>query len=170
MTVFTIAQDIAQPAPIVVRSHADLGDHLVNGEQMTLYLFVNTSMGAGPDRMTEGIRDGPPTCADAWPPLLTDGAPEGGPDVDRQLPHTTERDDGTIQVVCTGCPLFLFVNDVAAGDVSGQAIAPPSAQPFGATWYYVFAPDGSTITTTLLEDTAPAGGGGGGGGGTGGYY
>jgi hypothetical protein len=107
---------------------------------------------------------------------LTDGQPQAGPNANADLLYTFERSDGSKQVVYNGWPLYLYVNDSQPGDVNGQAIAPPTGDAFGATWYLV-APDGSMITQTVSEPTAPADGDegdggddGGGGGGGGGYY
>jgi hypothetical protein len=37
------------PASVEVRTHPQLGDNLVDGEAMSLYLFVDTTVEAGPD-------------------------------------------------------------------------------------------------------------------------
>lgn len=176
-------QGVEGPAEVAARTHADFGTYLVDGEGMTLYAFVDTSMDTGPTRMAPGVREASPPCTDgcasAWPPLLTDGAPQPGSEVDPELLGTTERPDGSVQVVYNGWPLYLFASDVAPGDVTGQAIAPPAARAFGATWYLV-APDGSLITAERAPaDDAGAGTGDEGGGdgdgddgdgGGGGYY
>ena len=166
-------------AEVVTRTHADLGTYLVDGAGMSLYAFVDTSMDMGPNRKTTGVREASPSCteacASAWPPLLTEGAPQPGPELDPELLGTTERPDGSSQVVYNGWPLYRFASDAAPNDVTGQGIAPPEAQAFGATWYLV-APDGSLITAepTPAEDTGAGDGDGDGGGddddGGGGYY
>lgn len=182
-----IAQDTASPAAVDVRLHDQLGETLVDAAGMTLYAFVDTATDRGPDRVTQGMRDASPTCTDgcaeAWPPFLTDGAPEAAASVDPELLYTTERADGTMQVTYNGWPLYFFVSDQAPGDTAGQGIAPPAGNAFGATWY-MLAPDGSLITEQPTADPGAgdgvgdgagdgAGDGGGDGdddGGGGGYY
>ena len=178
-----LAQQGAEgPAEVATRTHSDLGTYLVDGAGMSLYAFVDTSMDMGPNRMTAGVREASPSCteacASAWPPLLTDGAPEPGRELDPDLLGTTERPDGSIQVVYNGWPLYAFASDAAPNDVTGQGIAPPDAQAFGATWYLV-APEGSLITAepAPTEDAGAGDGDGDDGGddggdddGGGGYY
>jgi predicted lipoprotein with Yx(FWY)xxD motif len=104
---------------------SDLGSILVS-EGRTLYLFMPDS--GGPSTCVDA-------CADTWPALVTEGAPEAGDGVDAAL-ATAPRDDGTEQVTAAGWPLYFFSGDAAAGDVNGQGI--------GGVWYVV-APDGTAI-------------------------
>jgi predicted lipoprotein with Yx(FWY)xxD motif len=57
------------------------------------------------------------------------------------LVGTTTRADGTTQVTYGGHPLYYFVGDKAAGDLTGQDI-----NQFGAKWYVV-GKDGKKIDT-----------------------
>lgn len=92
----------------------DAGTVLVDGRGRVLYAYT-------PDNQ------GDPTCvdacADAWPPLLSEGSPTAGSDVDQSLLATVERDDGQSQVSYDGWPLYRFAGDtrpdVAAGQGSG---------------------------------------------------
>ena len=105
---------------------SDLGDILVDGEGMVLYLFDNDT-------------DGSSTCYDDceanWPPLV--GEATAGDGVDDGLLGTTEREDGTMQVTYADQPLYYFAGDQAAGDTNGQAV--------GDIWWVV-GPDGAAIT------------------------
>jgi predicted lipoprotein with Yx(FWY)xxD motif/plastocyanin len=92
---------------------ADLGEFLVDGEGMTLYLFT---------------RDTPNTstcyddCALSWPPLLAEGEPSAGPGVDAALLGFIQRTDGTSQVTYNGWPLYYFATDMQPGDTAGQDV------------------------------------------------
>ncbi len=104
-----------------------LGDVLVDGDGMTLYMFDSDSGG------TSTCYD---DCATAWPPLLVEGDPVVGEGLDESLIGTVARDDGTMQVVYGDWPLYLWQNDAEPGDVTGQAV--------GDVWWVVGA-DGEPI-------------------------
>jgi hypothetical protein len=59
--------------------------------------------------------------------------------VSASLLGTTTRADGTTQVTYAGHPLYRFISDQKAGDVTGQGV-----NPFGAPWYVV-SPSGAQI-------------------------
>jgi len=50
-------------------------------------------------------------CANAWPPLLTTGAPLAGAGVESKLLGTTTRHDGSVQVTYNGHPLYYYSAD-----------------------------------------------------------
>jgi predicted lipoprotein with Yx(FWY)xxD motif len=106
-----------------------LGEVLVDGDGMTLYMFDND---------TDGVSACYDDCATAWPPLLTEGDPVVGEGLDESMIGTVERDDGTMQVKYGDWPLYYWQNDAAAGDVTGQAV--------GDVWWVVGA-DGEPIRT-----------------------
>lgn len=104
-----------------------LGTVLVDGKGFTLYLFV-------PDH-----RSSRSTCYDvcavAWPPLLLPSGktkPLAGPGVKASLLGTTTRKGGQIQVTYNGWPLYLWANDGAPGEATGQGI-----NNLGGLWYVV---------------------------------
>jgi len=112
-----------------------LGTVLVDGQGMTLYLFV-------PDK-----RSGRSTCyklcAEGWPPLrLPTGVtrPVAGRGVKASLLGTTRRTDGTTQVVYNRWPLYLWVGDSEPGQATGQGI-----NNLGGLWY-VLSPGGNAVT------------------------
>ena len=78
-------------------------------------------------------------CVQAWPPVLTNGAPQAGAGVNDSLLGTIKRRDGSSEVTYAGHPLYYFVSDKKTGDVTGQGI-----DAFGAPWYVV-APSGMQI-------------------------
>jgi predicted lipoprotein with Yx(FWY)xxD motif len=120
------------PAPpatttIALRNSA-FGPILVDGAGRTLYLF-------------EADRSGMSTCnadcASVWPPLLADGAPVAGAGINQSLLTTSTRNDGSHEVVYNGHPLYYFVSDKQAGDVTGEALSS-----FGAKWFVLSAAGG----------------------------
>lgn len=91
-----------------------LGDVLVDGAGMTLYMFDKDTKGGDSTCYDQ--------CASAWPPLLTDGDPAAGTGADASALGTVARTDGTSQVTYGGWPLYSWAQDSAAGDVKGQAV------------------------------------------------
>jgi predicted lipoprotein with Yx(FWY)xxD motif len=108
-----------------------LGQVLVDGKGRTLYLFAADSGGKSACNSS--------ACVQYWPPVLTTGAPQAGQGVTSSLLSTTTRQDGTIEVTYAGHPLYYFISDKKAGDVTGQGI-----NGFGAPWYVV-SPSGMQI-------------------------
>ncbi|HKN45297.1 MAG TPA: hypothetical protein VJW23_15405, partial [Propionibacteriaceae bacterium] len=109
---------------------SSLGPILVDAQGRTLYLFEA-------DKNGKSACSGP--CATAWPPLLSNGAPQAAMGASASLIGTTARGDGGSQVKYADHPLYYFVGDKAPGDVTGQGI-----DQFGAKWYVV-GKDGKKI-------------------------
>lgn len=105
---------------------SDLGKILTSGG-MTLYLFTAD---------TDGTSTCYDSCADTWPPLLSEGDVEVGDGLDDSLFGTVARDEGGMQVTVDGAPLYFYANDAAAGDTNGQGI--------GDSWFVV-GTDGAAI-------------------------
>jgi len=108
-----------------------LGSVLVDGTGRTLYLFVA-------DSGTQSNCNSS-ACVQYWPPVLTTGAPQAGTGANASLLGTTTRKDGKTEVTYAGHPLYYFISDKKAGDVSGQGI-----NAFGGPWYVV-SPSGMQI-------------------------
>jgi predicted lipoprotein with Yx(FWY)xxD motif len=127
----------------VAVADSDLGEILVDGDGMTLYVFF-----ADKGSKSTCYDD----CEEAWPPLTVDGEPVAGDGVDQSLLGTTERDDGSTQVTYDDQPLYLFASDGAPGDTKGQGV--------GDVWFVV-GPDGSPIEDAqAVVDSGGAGGAG----------
>lgn len=122
----TAAAEDAEGAVTVEVASSDLGDILVDGEGMSLYVFDNDT-----DETSTCNDD----CEANWPPLT--GEATAGDGVDESLLSTSERDDGTTQVTYAGHPVYYFAGDQSAGDTNGQAV--------GDIWWVV-GPDGEAIT------------------------
>jgi predicted lipoprotein with Yx(FWY)xxD motif/plastocyanin len=115
-------------ATVGVRSHADLGEILVDSGGRTLYMFDSDERGAGASTCSGG-------CAESWPPLTVAGDPTAGDGVTAPL-TTFGRGDGSTQVAANGWPLYYFASDGAPGDVNGQGV--------GGVWW-VLRPDGTPV-------------------------
>jgi len=113
-------------APVAV-ADTDLGEVLVDGEGLTLYIFTNDA-------------DGTPTCTDdcaaTWPPLLVEEVPEGVEGIDDGVLDVVDDGAGGQQLTAGGQPLYLYSGDAAPGDVNGQGV--------GEVWFAV-GPDGTPI-------------------------
>src|SRR5258708_39398736 len=107
-----------------------LGQILVDGKGMTVYLFV-VDKGTTSNCYT--------SCVTIWPPVLTTGAAQAGAGANASLLGTTTRTDGKTEVTYAGHPLYYFVQDKAAGDITGQGI-----NGFGGLWW-VLSPSGAAI-------------------------
>lgn len=108
---------------ITVANSADYGDYLTDAEGRSMYIFLND---------TNGMSNCTDDCIANWPAVTvsedTDLSSLSG-DLDASLLSTYQRDDGTIQLVYNGWPLYYYVGDAAAGDVTGQGV--------GDVWYLV---------------------------------
>ena len=111
-----------EQARTVQVAETDLGEVLVNEDQMTLYLFEQDT---GDESTCTGA------CADTWPALEAED-PTAGDGVDESLLSTN--DDG--HVVYNGHPLYTYSGDEEPGDTNGQGV--------GGNWYAV-SPDGEAI-------------------------
>ena len=107
-----------------------LGRILVDGNGRTLYLFEA-------DTGTQSTCSG--ACAKVWPPLTTSGAVIGTGGASQPSIGTAKRLDGSVQVTFGGHPLYYFVSDTKAGDVTGEGLTS-----FGAGWD-VLSPTGDKI-------------------------
>ena len=76
-------------------------------------------------------------CADAWPPVLTEGQPEAGVGVDAAKLGTTQRDDGSTQVTYSSRPLYYY--DEPQGEVTCHNV-----DEFGGLWLAV-QPNGESV-------------------------
>jgi predicted lipoprotein with Yx(FWY)xxD motif len=105
------------------------GSILFDSDQQAIYLF---------DKETSDTSECYGDCAAAWPPVLTDGAPQSGKGIDAKLLGTTERDDGSTQVTYAGHPLYYYVDDGP-----GQVLC-HNVEEFGGLWLVV-DPSGEAV-------------------------
>ena len=105
---------------------SDYGTMLFDERGQAIYLF---------DKETSDTPECYGDCAAEWPPVLTEGPPEAGGDVDAGLLGTTERDDGSVQVTYNGHPLYFYA-DEDPGEVLCHDV-----DDYGGTWLVV-TPEG----------------------------
>ena len=93
---------------------SDLGEIVVDGEGMTVYMFDSDTQG-GDASTCEG------QCAANWPAVTTES---DAPDVEGVTGEvgTITGVDGSTQLTLNGWPLYYFAGDSAAGDTNGQGV------------------------------------------------
>ena len=111
---------------MIVTAGSDFGPVLFDGAGQAIYVFdIETTP-------SPACYD---DCADAWPPVLTTGAPVAGAGVQTGLLGVTPRSDGSVQVTYAGHPLYFYAHEgkniVTCHDVCE----------FGGLWL-VMTPDG----------------------------
>jgi predicted lipoprotein with Yx(FWY)xxD motif len=116
----------ARPNLGITADDSDYGTMLFDENGQAIYLF---------DKETSDDAQCYGDCAAAWPPVLTEGAPEASGEVDAGLLGTTERDDGSMQVTYNGHPLYFYA-DEGPGEVLCHDV-----DDFGGTWLVV-TPEG----------------------------
>ncbi len=114
-------------ATVMVATDPTLGEHLVDGQGRTLYLFEK-------DQGTTTACTG--GCADSWPPIVADGSPTAGDGIDAAELATADGIEPN-QVTYHGHLLYYFAGDQAAGDTNGVGLP---------DWYTV-DPAGDAIET-----------------------
>ena len=111
----------------IVAADSEFGPMLFDATGQAIYLFdvETTSAPACYD-----------ACAEAWPPVLTEGEPVAGAGVDGSLLATTQRSDGTIQVTYKNHPLYFYAHE------GRQEVKCHDVFMNGGNWYVV-QPDGN---------------------------
>jgi predicted lipoprotein with Yx(FWY)xxD motif len=120
------SEEPAEEEYTIEAADSDLGQIVTDDEGRTLYVFM-ADTGAESTCYDD--------CEASWPPLTVDGEPtaEG---IDVSLLGTSERTDGSVQVMLDGHPLYYFASDESPGDVNGQGV--------GDVWFVV-SPEGAPI-------------------------
>ena len=117
-------------ATLTVRS-SSYGSILFDGKGRALYAFTRDRRG-GASRCYGA-------CARAWPVYFAGSRLVAGKGVKRSLIGTVRRRDGRRQITYDGRPLYYYVGDKSAGQVSCQNVAE-----FGGTWL-VMRPSGALV-------------------------
>lgn len=117
----------AEPGTRIVVDDSDYGPMLFDANGQAIYLFQpeTTSRPKCYD-----------VCAEAWPPVLTDGRPVAGKGVRPALLGTTGRKDGTIQVTYNDHPLYYYAHE-GPGEVECHGVF------LNGGYWYVVQPDGN---------------------------
>lgn len=120
------ADEIQTTGTVIAGGDSDFGTMLFDGEGQAIYIWELE------ESSTAECYD---DCADAWPPVLTDGLPQAMDGVSSELLGTTERTDGTIQVTYNDHPLYYYAHE-DPGEVKCHNIST-----HGGLWW-VIQPDG----------------------------
>ena len=147
MAVATAVTMVAVPTVLSAQStvtvdvggNGELGEFLVAGNGMTLYIFT-------PDEL--GVSNCTGGCATAWPPLtVADGeTPTLGAGVSGELSLIT-RDDSSLQVALNGAAPYFSQGDSVPGDSNGQDV--------NDVWFVVDSA-GAIVQMPAAAPTSPA--------------
>jgi predicted lipoprotein with Yx(FWY)xxD motif len=111
-----------RPGTVIATADSQFGEALFGGERRAIYYFDKES---GERSECYGA------CAEAWPPVLTEGDPVADVAAEPKLLGTIERDDGTTQVTYAGRPLYYYVDD-PPGEILCHNV-----EEFGGLWLAV---------------------------------
>jgi predicted lipoprotein with Yx(FWY)xxD motif len=111
-----------QTGTVITVRKSQYGPILFDGADRAIYLFTR-------DASRASTCSG--SCARAWPPVLTKGAPQPSGGLPGALGRTRRR-DGSLQVSYGGHPLYYYVGDVKQGEIRCQNV-----EEFGGTWLVV---------------------------------
>ncbi len=116
---------------LITTAESQFGEILFDDTGQAIYLF-DIEQSTSPECYDE--------CAEAWPPVLTEGAPISAQGARADVLGTTTRTDGTTQVTYAGHPLYYYAHEgkhqVLCHDVRG----------FGGLWLAV-TPSGDPAAT-----------------------
>src|SRR5215211_2510615 len=98
----TATDDSAGQGTSIELAKSEFGSILVDSKAQAIYIFERDRPGR-----TVCYAD----CAEAWPPVLTEGEPRAGKGVEAALLGTLERRDGDRQVTYAGKPLYFYAHE-----------------------------------------------------------
>jgi predicted lipoprotein with Yx(FWY)xxD motif len=135
-------QSGSNAATVTIMTHStSMGTVLANGQGRTIYWFAidtpATSKCSG-------------TCATYWPPVIGTATAASGTSLPKGF-GTIKRSDGQVQATYDGHPLYTYMGDTAAGQITGNG-----KNLSGGLWW-AMTPNGTKLSS------APASTGGGGG-------
>jgi predicted lipoprotein with Yx(FWY)xxD motif len=133
-----LAANHSASGTLVTLHKTKLGKVIATRSGKTLYLYT-------PDAKNKSNCYG--SCSSVWPPMMAKGKLRAGKGVKSALLKTTLRKNGKRQVTYNGHPLYQYVGDSNAGQVSGEG--------YQGIWYAVNTSgkavkhaSGGTATTT----------------------
>lgn len=112
---------------VMTKTDKAKGDYLTDPNGMTLYIY---------DKDQKGISNCYNACAKAWPPYL-EASPSAmtkseSTNSAMTMPEnitTVKRTDGTMEYAWKGMPLYYYVTDLKAGDITGDGV--------GGVWHII---------------------------------
>jgi predicted lipoprotein with Yx(FWY)xxD motif len=108
-----------KPGTEITVSGSQFGEIIFDSDNQAIYLF-DAETSSKPECYGE--------CAEAWPPVLTEGEPVATGAAEQKLLGTTKRDDGSTQVTYAGQPLYYY-----AHEGPGQVLC-HNVSEFGGLW------------------------------------
>jgi predicted lipoprotein with Yx(FWY)xxD motif len=112
-----------QPAgTTIIAADSKFGSMLYDDSGQPIYLF---------DAETTSQPECDGKCADAWPPVLTEGTPRAKGAVRSDLLGTTRRKDGSVQITYAGHPLYFYAHE------GKYQVLCHNVTEFGGTWLVV---------------------------------
>lgn len=137
----TIQNTLIPAYTVNVTTKAGIGNYLVDGRGMTLYHFMNDTVGKS--NATAAILAN-------WPIFNPTGFVLGSP-LSLDDFGTITRDDGQMQATFRGYPLYYYIKDQAPSDTLGQGI--------GGIWFVIDPanfPPSATVTPPSTSTAAAA--------------
>lgn len=122
-------------ATIAVATKEPFGPHLVDSQGRSIYVLEGNRTGAAPAAEPKTCTD---ACLEAWPPVLTQGVPNAGAQVDSSKLGTVTSRAG-VQVTYAGWPLYYYVGDRQPGSTSGHELHDRWGE------WYLLAPSGELV-------------------------
>lgn len=107
---------------VVTTAGSRFGPILFDGTGQAIYLF---------DKERSTTAKCYDACADAWPPVLTTGAPQAAGEVRGALLGTTRRTDGSVQLTYAGHPLYYYAHE------GKNQVLCHNVREFGGLWLVV---------------------------------
>jgi predicted lipoprotein with Yx(FWY)xxD motif len=105
---------------------SEFGSMLFDSNKQAIYVFEN-------ERNGEAVCYD--ECAEAWPPVFTNGKPKAGKGVDASLLGTVKRRDGKLQATYAGKPLYFYAHE-RPGEVKCHNVD------LNGGFWWVVGPDG----------------------------
>lgn len=121
---------------VMVANNQALGQILVDGQGMTLYIYTKDT------KDTSACYN---TCASNWPPLLAEDLPKVAGNLVASKFGVTTRDDGNQQVTFEGMPLYHWAKDAKPGDATGQEV--------GGVWFVHKVVPGDLVSDSSIPNT-----------------
>ncbi len=112
----TLSHDISQPpatgtSVVMTKSSTSVGQYLTDGNGRTLYTYSKDS---------SGVSNCSGSCLSSWPPYQAVGTIVNLPENVGTIRRT---DNGEVQFTYKGLPLYYFVSDAMAGQITGNGLA-----------------------------------------------
>jgi predicted lipoprotein with Yx(FWY)xxD motif len=119
--------DAMKAGTAITVADSEFGEMLFDSKKQAIYIFENDPKG---DSVCYD------DCAEAWPPVVTDGEPKAGDGVNANLLGTIEREDGTTQVTYADQPLYFYAHE-GPGEVRCHNVN------LNGGFWWVVGPDGN---------------------------